>query len=90
MILETVAVALEYLEAALVAVEAAQEIFDAFQALRDAVEAEPPIDTLSDDERLTLLKKLTGQIVRLNSNLNIYPVGYNTTLVFDVDGNLLP
>jgi hypothetical protein len=33
-----------------------------------------------------LLKKLTGCVAATETDLNAYPVGYNTALLFDLDG----
>ncbi len=36
------------------------------------------------------LKLLTGCLAATETDLNAYPVGYNTALLFDTDGNPIP
>jgi hypothetical protein len=39
------------------------------------------------DERNDTLRVLTGCVVGTRTDLNCYPLGLTTTIVFDVDGN---
>jgi len=45
---------------------------------------------LSQDDLNALLKALTGCVVATGTQLNCYPTGLSTAILFDVDGNLLP
>jgi hypothetical protein len=46
--------------------------------------------TFSRDDINALLKALTGCIVATGTDLNCYPTGLSTAILFDIDGNLLP
>jgi hypothetical protein len=43
--------------------------------------------TLTQDEINDQLKKLTGCVVATGTDLNCYPTGLNTAILFDADGN---
>lgn len=43
-----------------------------------------------DPVRNVMLKIATECIVGLKSDLNCYPTGLTTSLLFDIDGNLIP
>lgn len=45
---------------------------------------------ISDGTRNEMLKVLTTCVVALNQDLNCYPLGYDTALLFDIDGNPIP
>ena len=45
---------------------------------------------ISDGTRNLMLKILTTNVVALNQTLNCYPLGYDTALLFDLDGNVIP
>lgn len=46
--------------------------------------------SISEGTRNLMLKILTTQVVALNQTLNCYPLGYDTALLFDLDGNEVP
>lgn len=48
-----------------------------------------PIDDLTEEEKREVLRECTKLIVRLNLNLSCFPTGYETTVLFDLDGNLI-
>lgn len=45
---------------------------------------------ISDGTRNLMLKILTTQVVALQQELNCYPLGYDTAILFDQDGNVIP
>lgn len=45
---------------------------------------------ISEGTRNEMLKNLTTQVVAVNPDVNCYPMGYNTGLLFDIDGNPIP
>lgn len=45
---------------------------------------------LSQDDKNSVLKHLTGCVVQTGTNLNCYPLGMTDTLCFDSDGNVIP
>jgi len=45
---------------------------------------------ISDGTRNAMLKILTVNVVALQQQLNCYPLGYDTGLLFDIDGNPIP
>jgi len=45
---------------------------------------------LTVDEKNAILKKLTGLVFALESDLNCYPMGLDTAISFDIDGNEVP
>lgn len=53
-------------------------------------EPEPDYSDLTPEQKTEMLKELTKVIARLGLDLNCFPVGYTTTLLFDTDGNPLP
>jgi hypothetical protein len=46
-----------------------------------------PLDTGDVNE---ILKRLTGMTVATETDLNCYPRGYVDTILFDLDGNVVP
>lgn len=42
---------------------------------------------LSQDDKNALLKELTGCVVGTGTNLSCYPLGIETAILFDLDGN---
>lgn len=56
----------------------------------DAAIASNPDDwevEITEPEQTALLKAFTGSVVRLNTDLACYPLGYLTEMLFDEDGN---
>lgn len=45
---------------------------------------------LTQGEKNDTLRLLTGLVVALNNTINCYPLGLNTTICFDSDGNPVP
>jgi hypothetical protein len=74
------------------ALSLASEIIDNLTAAYDLLIGlgEPSYAELDEATRTMILKRCTKIIANLNSNLACYPTGYNTTVLFDLDGNLLP
>jgi len=48
------------------------------------------VNTLTEDDRNEMLKKLTACTVGTDVNVNCYPLGYVTQLLFDLDGHPIP
>lgn len=68
------------------------EFIETLQTLLGLVDDEPEPDyaLLTSEEKLEMLKRLTLIIVRLNVDVNCYPLGYQTTLMFEPDGTPIP
>lgn len=47
-------------------------------------------DDLTPEEKLEVLKECTKIVANLNLELACYPLGYTTTIVFDLEGNPVP
>lgn len=64
----------------------------AIQAIIDLLTPEeiPAYNDLTLEEKTEMLKKCTKMVANLNLNINCFPLGYTTTLLFDTDGNPLP
>lgn len=45
---------------------------------------------LSQDDKNAMLRSLTGCVVGTDTDLNCYPLGLSTAIMFDVDGNPVP
>jgi hypothetical protein len=45
------------------------------------------IENLTTDDRNNMLRKLTGCVVGTMSNVNCYPMGYEQTVLFDLNGD---
>jgi len=45
------------------------------------------VTNLTTDEINSQLKHVTGYVVGTDTDLNCYPTGYNTAILFDLDGN---
>ena len=58
------------------------------EAMRVLVEGAYDVD-ITDDEQTMLLKAYTGEVFRLQIDLNCYPLGLTTQVLFDADGNLV-
>lgn len=42
---------------------------------------------ITEAEQLAVLKSVTGCVVMLDCQVNSYPLGATTTILFDIDGN---
>jgi hypothetical protein len=51
---------------------------------------EPAYSDLSLEQRTEVLKRCTKIIANLDLDLSCYPLGYETTILFDLDGNPVP
>lgn len=74
------------------AVSLASEIIDSLSAAYDLLFGlgEPSYSELSLEEKTEILKRCTKIVANLDINLNCYPLGYTTTILFDTDGNPVP
>lgn len=74
------------------ALSLAADIIDDLQAAADLLFGlgEPSYVELTLEEKTAILKRCTKIIANLDLDLSCYPTGYNTTILFDLDGNLLP
>lgn len=45
---------------------------------------------LTYDEKVAILKECTKTVANLGLNLSCFPLGYETTILFDLDGNPVP
>lgn len=45
---------------------------------------------LSEEDLNALLKELTCDVVGTGTDLSCYPLGLDTAILFDIDGNLIP
>lgn len=74
------------------ALSLASEIIDDLTAAYDLLFGlgEPSYSELDNDAKTEILKRCTKIIANLNLDLACYPTGYNTTILFDLDGNPLP
>lgn len=52
--------------------------------------AEPAYSDLTLAQKTEVLKRCTKIVANLDLNLSCYPLGYETTILFDQDGNALP
>jgi len=84
-LLELVKLGAEFVGAVAETVEAIQAAMDAL-----AVADEPRYDDMDYDDKVAMLKLCTKIVRNLNLDLNCYPMGYLTTILFDLDGNLIP
>jgi len=51
---------------------------------------EPSYAELDDEAKTAILKRCTKIVANLGLNLSCYPLGYTTTILFDLDGNPVP
>lgn len=68
-------------------------IFTVVQAALVAEQLLNPAWAVTDmtvEEKNATLKKLTGLVFALESDLNCYPLGLDTAISFDIDGNEVP
>lgn len=74
------------------AVGTAAEIIDTLTAAYDLLFGigEPSYASLSLEDKTAVLKRCTKIIANLDLDLACYPTGYNTTILFDHDGNPIP
>lgn len=74
------------------AVGAVVETIEAINAAIDALTlaAEPTYGDLPVELKTIILKRVTKIVANLDLDLACYPLGYGTTILFDLDGNPLP
>lgn len=68
-------------------------IFTVVQACLAAEQVLNPSWSVTDmtvEEKNATLKKLTGLVYALESDLNCYPLGLDTSISFDIDGEEVP
>lgn len=70
----------------------AAEIIDDLTAAYDLLFGlgEPSYAELDNDAKTEILKRCTKIVANLDLDLNCFPLGYTTTLLFDLDGNPVP
>lgn len=74
------------------ALSLASEIIDDLQGAYDLLFGlgEPSYTELSLEDKTRILKQCTKIVANLGLNLSCYPLGYNTTILFDLAGNPVP
>lgn len=73
-------------------VQLGAETVEAIQALIALLSPEeiPEYNDLTYEEKKAMLKKCTKIVANLNLDLSCFPMGYATTVLFDLDGNPVP
>jgi len=68
------------------------EIIDNLTAAYDLLFGlgEPSYAELDDEAKTIILRRCTIIVANLALNLSCYPLGYTTTILFDLDGNPVP
>lgn len=79
----------------LVLLEVANATAEILVALADLIELltgteQPDYVDLTLEERTDVLKRVTRIVANLDLDLACYPLGYATTILFDLDGNPVP
>jgi len=77
------------------AAELAGAAIETIEAIQDALDllfgtSEPAYSDLTLEEKTAVLKRCTKIVANLDLNLSCFPLGYETTLLFDLDGNPVP
>lgn len=74
------------------AVGAAIEVINAINDALDllSIADEPSYTDLSLEQKTAVLRRCTKIVANLQLNLSCFPMGYTTTLLFDLDGNPIP
>lgn len=74
------------------AVGAAAEVIAAIQDALDllSIANEPSYSDLSLEQKTVVLRRCTKIVANLDLDLNCFPLGYTTTLLFDLEGNPVP
>lgn len=65
------------------------ELIEDILALLPGVDA-PEYSDLTLEQKTELLKQCTKTVANLDLDLSCYPLGYETTILFDLDGNPVP
>jgi len=70
-------------------------VAETINAIQDAIDLisiadEPSYTDLDYDDKVLLLKRCTKIIANLGLDVSCFPMGYSTTLLFDLDGNPIP
>lgn len=92
MIIIDVIALLEVVLAGAEVIGAAVEIIDAITSALDllSIVGEPAYGELTLEQKTDVLKRCTKIVRNLDLSLNCFPLGYTTTLLFDLDGNPIP
>lgn len=64
---------------------------EVISALEDFIEvltgtSEPDYEALTNEEKTAILRRVTKIVANLGLDLACYPLGYTTTILFDLDG----
>lgn len=91
MIVDVIAL-LEVVLAGAEIIGAAAEIIAAITDALDllSIVEEPAYADMTLEQKTDVLKRCTKIVANLDLNLSCYPLGYVTTLLFDLDGNPIP
>lgn len=67
----------------------AQDVVTKIEELSDALAMhnEPTYADLTLEQKTEILKRCTRIVANLDLDLACYPLGYTTTILFDLDGN---
>lgn len=79
----------------LVLLEVANATAEIIVALSDLIELltgteQPDYANLTLEEKTETLKRVTRIVANLDLDLACYPLGYTTTILFDLEGNPVP
>jgi len=84
-LLEIIKLGAETIEAAIEVIDAINEAIDAITLAGEPTYADMPLPLKTE-----VLKRVTRIVVNLDLNLACFPLGYDTTLLFDTEGNPIP
>lgn len=79
----------------LIGAEAVGAVLETIEAINAAIDAltlagEPTYADLPPELKTEVLKRCTRIVANLDLNLACYPLGFTTTILFDLDGNPIP
>jgi hypothetical protein len=83
------------LEVVLAGAEVIGAAADIIAAIQDALDLlsivdQPSYADMSLEDKTLVLRRCTKIVANLDLNLSCYPMGYVTTLLYDLDGNPIP
>lgn len=83
------------LEIVLAGAEFVGAVAETINAINDAIDLlsiadEPSYVDFDYDDKVLMLKRCTKIIANLGLDVSCFPMGYSTTLLFDLDGNPIP
>lgn len=83
------------LEVVLLGAQTVGAAIEIVNAIEDAIDLmsivnEPAYTDLTLEQKTEVLKRCTKIVANLQLNLSCFPMGYTTTLLFDLDGNPIP